>query len=240
MQGYGIRDVERLLRLSRSTIRALIRARLVAPLRGARNAFVFSFQDLVAFRTAQALLKARVPQRRIARAMREMRRVADSGQFAFDFGSEPKRAAFKVTAPPPEVPGADDWFESALALEDQDIAEAVKAYGRALGADPRHLDARINLGWLLHEVGMLKEAEKIYRTAPKEAFGDALLQYNLAVLLEDLKRPREALAAYEAAVAADPALADGHYNLALLHEQLGHAQDALRHMAQYRRLARPK
>jgi hypothetical protein len=33
-------------------------------------------------------------------------------------------------------------------------------------------------------------------------------------------------------------MADGHYNVALLYEQLGKPRDALRHMAQYRRLVR--
>ena len=42
--------------------------------------------------------------------------------------------------------------------------------------------------------------------------------------------------AYEAALHEDPALADCHYNLALLCEDLQKPQEAIRHMAQYRRL----
>jgi len=240
MQDYGVRDVERLLRLSRATIRSLVTAGLLSPSRGPRNSLRFSFQDLVVLRTAQALVKARVPLRRLARAMKEMRRVAESGQYALDFGAEPARAAFRVVAPARPAPDADDWFENAMALEDEDIAAAVRAYGRALAADPAHLDARINLGWLLHEVGMMKEAEKIYRTAPKSVAADPLLLHNLGVLLEDQRRPREAIAVYEAAVRADPSLADGHYNLALLFEKLGKGREAIRHMSQYRRLARSK
>jgi tetratricopeptide (TPR) repeat protein len=235
MQDYGVRDVERLLRLPPAIIRALVRAGFVSPARGARNSLRFSFQDLVVLRTAQALAKARVPQRRIVRAMVEMRRVAESGQHALDFGSEPAPAAFRM-APPDASAHAHGWFEKAVALEDEDIASAVRAYGQALSADPQHLDARINLGWLLHEVGMLKEAEKIYRTAPPPSSGDALLLYNLGVLLEDLRRPREALQAYEAALRADPGLADANFNLALLYEQQGKAREAIRHMSQYRRL----
>ena len=74
MQAYGVRDVERLLRLSRSTIRALVAAGFVTPARGARNAWRFSFQDLIVLRTAQALVDAKVPQRRITRSLRELRR----------------------------------------------------------------------------------------------------------------------------------------------------------------------
>jgi tetratricopeptide (TPR) repeat protein len=65
-----------------------------------------------------------------------------------------------------------------------------------------------------------------------------VLLYNLGVLLEDLGRKSEAAATYEAALRGDPALADCHYNLALLCEALDKPKEAIRHMAQYRRLTR--
>ena len=69
MHPYGVRDVERLLRLPRSTIRALIAAGFVSPARGPRNAWLFSFQDLIVLRTAQALADAKVPPRRITQSL---------------------------------------------------------------------------------------------------------------------------------------------------------------------------
>src|SRR5918998_6695635 len=74
MRHYGVRDVEKLLRLPRSTIRALIDAGFVLPERGPRKAWRFSFQDLIVLRTAQALVAAKVPAKRITRSMRELRR----------------------------------------------------------------------------------------------------------------------------------------------------------------------
>jgi len=74
MHQYGVRDVEKLLRLPRSTIRALIAAGVVSPRRGPRKAWLFSFQDLIVLRTAQALAAAKVPQRRITRSVKELRR----------------------------------------------------------------------------------------------------------------------------------------------------------------------
>ena len=62
MHQYGVRDVEKLLRLPRSTIRTLIEAGFVSPARGPRNAWRFSFQDLIVLRTAQALAAAKVPR----------------------------------------------------------------------------------------------------------------------------------------------------------------------------------
>ncbi len=69
MHSYGVRDVEKLLRLPRSTIRALIAAGFVTPARGPRNAWLFSFQDLIVLRTAQALAdgeRAAAPHHAIA------------------------------------------------------------------------------------------------------------------------------------------------------------------------------
>src|SRR5213594_1546051 len=74
MHRYGVRDVERLLRLPRSTIRALIAAGFVSPARGPRNAWLFSFQDLIVLRTAQALADAKVPPKRITSSVKELRR----------------------------------------------------------------------------------------------------------------------------------------------------------------------
>src|SRR5262249_4329812 len=74
MNDYGVADVERLLGLSASTIRAFVEAGFVKPARGPRNALRFSFQDLIVLRTAQGLAQANVPQRRIVKAVRELRR----------------------------------------------------------------------------------------------------------------------------------------------------------------------
>ena len=65
-----MREVEKLLRLPRSTIRALIEAGFVAPARGPRKAWLFSFQDLIVLRTAQAPAAAKVAPKRITRSMK--------------------------------------------------------------------------------------------------------------------------------------------------------------------------
>ncbi len=130
MQSYGVRDVERLLRLSRSTIRSLIASGFVAPARGPRGAWQFSFRDLIVLRTAQALADAKVPARRITRSVRELRRhlpesmplsglrigavadrvvvreggsrwQAESGQYLLEFDGDPTDGSLSVIARPP-------------------------------------------------------------------------------------------------------------------------------------------
>ncbi|HXW08984.1 MAG TPA: tetratricopeptide repeat protein [Steroidobacteraceae bacterium] len=73
MESYSVRDVERVLRLPRSTIQGLIRSGFVQPTRGPRRQYRFSFQDLIVLRTARALSQAKVPSRRIRRALEDLR-----------------------------------------------------------------------------------------------------------------------------------------------------------------------
>jgi tetratricopeptide (TPR) repeat protein len=131
------------------------------------------------------------------------------------------------------VDAADAQFERALALEEIDPKAARAAYEACLEQDAEHLEARLNLGRLLHLEGRLREAEKIYRGVDLH---DALLSFNLAVLLEDLQREPEAMSAYRSTLALDPGFADAHFNLARLYERKGKSKDALRHLLAYRRL----
>jgi tetratricopeptide (TPR) repeat protein len=74
MHQYGVRDVEKLLRLPRSAIHGLIKAGFVSPARGPRNSYLFSFQDLIVLRTAQTLAAANIPAKRITKSLKELRR----------------------------------------------------------------------------------------------------------------------------------------------------------------------
>ena len=263
MQQYGVREVEKLLQLPRSTIRSLVAAGFVSPSRGPRNAWRFSFQDLIALRTAQALAAAHVPPRRITRALRALRQrlpesmpvsglsiaadaervvvregasrwQAESGQYLLGFEGDPSRGSLRVFQAKPQ----ERWFDEAQALEDSDSIGAIDAYRRAIAAAPMQVEARINLGRLLHNTGRLAQAEAVYREAIAACGNDALLLFNYGVLLDDMKRKAEAAQAYEEALRTDPAFADCCYNLALLCEELGRPRDAIRHMARYRKLRR--
>ena len=265
MHQYGVRDVEKLLGLPRSTIRALIAAGFVSPARGPRNAWLFSFQDLIVLRTAQALAAAKVPHRRITKSLKELRRhlpetmplsglrigavadrvvvseggkrwQAESGQYLLAFDGDPAEGSLSIIERTEELPPGDDWFDQAVALEQKDLEAAIRAYERAIAADPAHVDARINLGRLLHEAGRLAQAERVYRDALDTGGNDAVLLFNLGALLDDLDRKSDAAAAYKAALDVDPEFADCHYNLALVFERLEKPKEAIKHMSKYRRL----
>ncbi len=262
---YGVLDVEKLLNLPRSTIRALIKAGFVAPARGPRRAWLFSFQDLIVLRTAKALAAAQVSRRRITRSMKELRRrlpeamplcglsicaegervvvkeggsrwQAESGQYLLQFDGNPAAGSLSVIERAPAEPDAASWLEQGLALERADPDSALRAYEQALATDRSCVDAHINRARLLHETGRLAEAERAYREAMKTCPGEPVLHYNFGVLLDDMGRKPEAVQAYQAALCSDPRLADCHYNLALLYEESGKLREAIRHMAEYRKL----
>jgi tetratricopeptide (TPR) repeat protein len=126
---------------------------------------------------------------------------------------------------------ADTHYARGHALEESDVGAARAAYLDALNAHSDHLDARINLGRVLHLDEELKKAEKVYRAAKHSS---ALLSFNLAILLEDQNREEEAISAYREALAQDPSLHDAHFNLSRLHERAKQPKDALRHLLAYR------
>ena len=137
-----------------------------------------------------------------------------------------------------EAPGldAEDWFRLGGELEQGAPEQAREAYRRTLELDPRHVDARINLGRLLHEAREWQAAEKHYRVALADRPDDSTALFNLAVVLDDLGRRREAAAAYRSTIRVDPEYADAYFNLARLLEQSGDRKSALSYLKTYRRL----
>jgi tetratricopeptide (TPR) repeat protein len=132
---------------------------------------------------------------------------------------------------------ATDWFELGFELEAVDPDEARDAYRRALELDAHHADAHVNLGRLLHEAGLVAEAERHYRQALRDEPEHATAAFNLGIALEDLGRLGDAIEAYRLALLTDPDNADAHFNVARLYEKAGKRAAALRHYSAYRRIA---
>jgi len=263
---YSIRDVQRTLGLSRGMILGLVESKYVTPKVGPRKAYRFTFSDLVVMRTAQELLRAKVPARRVSHALRRLRaqlpqdiplgglriraagdRIvvqdgarqweAGTGQYLLDLSVSAEDGKLCVLpTPKPCGASAEEWFARACEMEDEGNANAVAAYESAIDADPSFADAYVNLGRLLHEHGRLNEAEAVYRRGIAQCQSDALLRYNLGVLMDEMGRKQAAIQVYREALTLQDDLADCHYNIALLYEASGQTRAALRHLNAYRRL----
>jgi tetratricopeptide (TPR) repeat protein len=166
---------------------------------------------------------------------------AESGQGLFAFDVTPATGSIRVIETVlPSVPEShiDDWFNTALSLEASDAVAARDGYQRIIAADDQHVEAYINCGRLFHEARDWKSAERLYRKGIAACEACAMLFFNLGVLLEDLDRRDEAIAAYQQALQCDPDHRDSHHNLARLFEASGRTQHAIRHFNHYRRLVK--
>jgi tetratricopeptide (TPR) repeat protein len=244
VHAYRNQDLQRQFRLPASALQSLVRAGRIHPVK-AGNRARYSFQDLLVLRMASALYAAKIPQKKIDAALANMRpllpgatlnalsvsRLEDAG------AAEDRRVSVYRTSHNPKHPVhlAHRHFQRAIALEKRDPEAARAAYEESLAEDAHHVEARINLGRLLHLKGEHKAAEDIYRAG---LTANAVLSFNLALLLEDLDRESEAILAYREALSHDPGFADAHFNLARLHDLAGRARDAFRHLLTYRRLIR--
>ncbi|WP_370469751.1 tetratricopeptide repeat protein [Caballeronia sp. SBC2] len=169
---------------------------------------------------------------------------ATSGQHLLDFEVAPVKGdvAFLDTTPrnlKSRAHQANEWAALAEQLTDTDVVAAEKAYRKALELSPApHYLAYTNLGVLLCEAdSRCEEALLVFDQALADFPDDALLHFNRAVVLEELKRYEAAALAYEKSLALDKNHADAHFNLARLSEIRGDKQGLLRHLNAYRRLS---
>jgi len=222
-EGYSLRDVGKLLGLSRSIIGRLIDAGFVTPARGRRNEYRFSFQDLVVLRAAQGLTEAKIPSARILRSLRRLRAqlpeevplaglrieaVGDSvvvnegqrqwqpddGQYVFSFQVEAPDGGLEFIEPA-ETPPAPP-------------AEHWFEQGQAL------------------ETVDVERAFDAYRRAIAHDVRDLRAYVNLGRLLHERGRLREAEAVYREAIANGKPDGTLLFNLGALLEDLDRPTDA--------------
>ena len=70
---FTLRRVQAMLGLSRAIVAGLIAEGFVAPTRGKRNEWRFTFQDLMLLRTAHALQASKIPPRKILRSLARLK-----------------------------------------------------------------------------------------------------------------------------------------------------------------------
>jgi len=223
VQRYGVREVEKLLGLPRSTIRALIDAGFVSPERGPRRAWLFSFQDLIVLRTAQALAAARVPAKRITRSVRELRRHLPESM---------PLSGLRISAVGDRVvvrEGASRWQADSgqyvLGFEGDPANGSLSVIERKAQAAAANAAEWLDRGADLEETDP-ENALYAYRQAiaadPRLADAHA----NLGSLLHELGRRDDAHAAYRAGLRACGDSALLHYNLGVVLDDLGRKEDA--------------
>lgn len=172
---------------------------------------------------------------------------ADNGQLFLDLDLSPSGLAdvspmpMRQEAAGPEPVAertADDWFELAIAQEEDDPTAAVGSYRRVLELRGNCAETQINLGRLYAELGKTDDAEVCFRAALDNNPNDPTAVYNLGVVAQDRGADGDAVQLYRQALELDPQFAEAHYNLATIFDRTGEAQAAIRHINEYRKLTR--
>jgi len=104
-------------------------------------------------------------------------------------------------------------LDEALAMHQRGaVDEAVAGYRKVLAAAPRQIDALMNLGAALTKMGKVNEATATLQRA-REAAPGLPVHNDAGACFSQLGRWGDAVAAFQAAVALDPSLADAWKNL---------------------------
>jgi tetratricopeptide (TPR) repeat protein len=236
MKSYTTRDVAKLLGLSEAQVRSQARVGYLAPDRGPRNAYRFSFQDLVLLRAAKALRDARVAPRRIRRALRTLTRQLPTGRSlsGMRISSEGDRIVVSD--------GGSAWNpESGQLLLDfhvvADLAQRAAPVARRLARRARGSNEPMTAAqWyalgLDLEAAAPDDACDAYSRALALAPRDGSARVNLGRLLQEAGRTEEAVEQYRAALRVQPRHPTAAFNLGTALEDLGRRTEAI---AAYRR-----
>jgi len=138
-------------------------------------------------------------------------------------------------APRQSSPGdADAWHHlGELATRNGALETALAHHEAALRLAPDHFWAEIAAAGLAHRMGRLEYALTLYRhalTVRSSHDHAAAILVNMGVILKDLVRLPEAIAAYRQSLEANPDLAEGHYNLGLALYETGSIGAAEHHL----------
>ena len=240
----------RILGLNASRLRYWEKLRLVNPQARWGERF-YNFGDLVALRTIQRLTQNRIPARRVKRAVSIVEqqfsgtplplhelRFLEHGQdvlvippgatrpfsplkqqwaLPFDVSAQPEKLRPMAGQTPEEL------FERALNCETSPelLPQAVETYMRVLELAPDWVEAHINLGVALYQLGRIEEAMTTFRDAVELDPINGISRYNLGCVLEEKGEIDEAIEHLRKAARTMPAHADVHYNLALAYEKRG-------------------
>jgi len=137
------------------------------------------------------------------------------------------------------APETADWHSNLgiMLLQAQDDAGgALESFRTAVALQPRHVNARNNLGVLLRLLGLPTEAEAEYRTAIDIDPNHADAYHNLAILLDATGRVAEAVTAYCHALTLQPQFANARRHLAIAYCRIGQREHAERMCREWVRL----
>lgn len=238
-EGYSLRDVGKLLGLSRTIISGLIDAGFVTPTRGSRGEFRFTFQDLVLLRAAQGLSQAKLPPSRIVRALKRLRAQLPETVPLTGLRIEAAGDSVVVNEGSAQWQPEDGQYVMRFAVEVQRERAAVASFAGASAPEPTgaptrlaFVDARTTSGPSWFERALALESEDVaaaceaYRSALRDDERNVFAYINLGRCLHDQGRLAQAESVYREGLARCGPDETLLFNLAVVLEDLHRHDDA--------------
>lgn len=225
---YSLREVAAMLGLTSAQIRSYATKGVLEPETGDHGELRFGFRDLIVLRTASELRAARIPHRRVQRALERLKEQLPDGR---------SLAGVRIAADGERVvvrDGGAVWNpESGQALFDFSVEEIaaeaepfISRFRRGDSVQPAMTAPEwFGRGCELEE-SSLEDARDAYERAVglDPRFADA--RVNLGRVLHELRVPAAAEAQYRAALESDPRHPVAAFNLGVALEDLGRLTEA--------------
>jgi tetratricopeptide (TPR) repeat protein len=120
------------------------------------------------------------------------------------------------------------WLQLAeVRIDLGELKEAEEAYRRALEGSATRSDAQVGLAALLTDLGRTEESQRLLEETLRMDPGPASAHFEMARLLEHLKKPNLAAEHYAKAIAEGVSDPRASYRLSLIYSGLGEASKAL-------------
>jgi tetratricopeptide (TPR) repeat protein len=229
MKAYSTREVSELLGLDIARVRSLMRSGVVTPQRNSAGHAAFSFQDLVLLRTAKGLIDAKVPPRRITKALQALasQLPTDRPLSAVRVQIDGDRVIVRDSASTWEPESKQTVLDFSMRELGQKVAPLARESVQRALRTASSADDLFQAALDSEEIGAAADAERAYREAIAADPGHVAAHINLGRLRHVGKALDEAERLYRRALELEPNHSTARFNLGVVLEDRGATAQAI-------------
>jgi tetratricopeptide (TPR) repeat protein len=229
MKAYSTREVAELLGLSAARVRSLMKSGVVTPQRDGAGHAAFTFQDLVLLRTAKGLIDAKVPARRITKALQALasQLPTDRPLSAVRVQIDGDRVIVRDNASSWEPESKQTVLDFSVKELGEKIAPLARESVQRAMRTASSADDLFQAALDSEEIGAAAEAEAGYRSAIAADPAHVSAHINLGRLRHVGKALDEAEKLYRRALELEPNHPTARFNLGVVLEDRGATGEAI-------------
>ena len=233
-----MQEVADLLGISAQRVRALIRAGVVTPSRDAGRHYTFSFQDLVLLRTAKGLADAKLPPRKMLRALKALAEQlpVDRPLSAVRVLVEGDRVIVRDSNTSWEPESGQTVLDFAIRELGEKVAPLARDSVKLALHSAETAEQWFQAGLESEQIGATGDAETAYRSVLAAEPEHVAARINLGRLRHVARALEEAENLYREALALDPSHPTARFNLGVVLEDRGATAEAIEEYCEAARL----